>query len=79
MEYEWIDETSPPHTSGAPEYVSPRSEGSIPELPSELPALYEKLRDENGIQEDTPPKPCLQLVNPKDPDGRWGHLAAILP
>ena len=32
----------PPHFSGAPEYVSPRSEGSIPELPSELPALYEK-------------------------------------
>ena len=69
----------PPHFGSAPEYVSPRSEDSTPELPSELPPMYEKLKTENGIEEATAPKPCLEFVNHRDPDKRWGHLAAILP
>ena len=72
----------PIHFSACPEFVSPRSDASTEapfEIPTDLPPLYQKLKEENGIEEAQPPKPCLCFVNNKDPDGTYRQLASLLP
>ena len=79
----------PPYFDDAKEYVSPRSDeaadGSAPEAeptwepPKVLPPCYEKLKEENGIEEDKPPVQCPCFINEKDPTGKFRHLAALLP
>ena len=80
----------PPYFDDAKEYISPRSDeaadGSTEahdepewEPPKDLPPCYEKLKEENGIQEDKPPVQCPCFINEKDPTGKFRHLAALLP
>ena len=72
----------PIHFSACPEFVSPRSDASTEapfEIPTDLPPMYQKLKEENGIEEAQPPKPCLCFVNNKDPDGTYRQHASLLP
>ena len=78
----------PPYMEKCKEHnESPRSdstqagsaEETVWEPPKDLPACYEKLRDENGIIEDKPPVQCPCFINPKDPSGQYRQLAALLP
>ena len=72
----------PIHMNACPEFVSPRSDASTEapfELPTTLPPMYETMKQENGIEEKEPPKPCLCFVNEKDPTGQYRQLAALLP
>ena len=74
----------PPYFDDAKEYISPRSDEAEPktpewEPPKDLPHCYEKLKEENGIEEDKPPVQCPCFINEKDPTGKFRHLAALLP
>ena len=35
-------------------------------------------KDEEGQITETPPKECLKVNNPKDPDGKLGILAGLV-
>ena len=85
----------PPYFDEAKEYISPRSDASDARAPSvleaepktpeewepprDLPPCYEKLKEENGIEEDKPPVQYPCCINEKDPTGKFRHLAALLP
>ena len=53
------------------------AEETVWEPPKDLPACYEKLRDENGITEDKLPVQCPCFINPKDPTGQYRQLSSI--
>ena len=81
VEHAWAYEK----TTTAKEYISPRSDEAEPKTPEEwepprdLPPCYEKLKEENGIEEDKPPVQCPCFINEKDPTGTFRHHAALLP
>ena len=70
---------STPEAHAEPEENEIRAPGVHWEPPKDLPPCYEKLKEENGIQEDKPPVQCPCFINEKDPTGKFRHLAALLP